>query len=116
MEASTAVEALGALAQQSRLRVFRTLIRTGPQGMAAGEIARRLSVPVNTMSSHLAILKRAKLVKSRKQGRSIIYATNIEGVRSLLAFLIEDCCRGQPDVCGPLIADALVECCEGDAR
>jgi ArsR family transcriptional regulator, arsenate/arsenite/antimonite-responsive transcriptional repressor len=111
MEISEAVEALGALGQESRLRVFRLLVRAGPKGMPAGEIAEHLGVPANTMSSHLAVLSRAGLALSRKQGRSVIYAIDIKGTRKLLAFLVEDCCRGQPEVCRPLIASALAECC-----
>ena len=79
--------------------------------MAAGDIARTLAVPHNTMSSHLAILSRARLVSSRKDGRSIIYAVDLAGTRSLLSFLVEDCCRGEPDVCTPLIESALATCC-----
>ena len=111
MEISSAVEALGALGQESRLRVFRLLVQRGLVGMPAGEIAEHLGVPSNTMSSHLAILARAGLVSSRKQGRSVIYAVDVEGTRNLLAFLVEDCCRGRPDVCRPLIASALARCC-----
>jgi DNA-binding transcriptional ArsR family regulator len=111
MEISKAIEALGALAQESRLHVFRLLIRRGPEGLAAGDIAEQLRVPANTMSSHLAVLSRAGLVSSRKQGRSVIYAINLAGTRKLLAFLVEDCCRGKPDVCRPLIASALEQCC-----
>jgi ArsR family transcriptional regulator, arsenate/arsenite/antimonite-responsive transcriptional repressor len=111
MEISKAIEALGALAQESRLHVFRLLIRRGPEGLAAGDIAEQLGVPANTMSSHLAVLSRAGLVSSRKQGRSVIYAINLAGTRKLLAFLVEDCCRGRPEVCRPLIASALERCC-----
>jgi DNA-binding transcriptional ArsR family regulator len=111
MELSHAVEALSALAQDSRLKVFRLLVRRGPDGLPAGEIARALKAPPNTMSAHLAILSRAGLVSARKQGRSIIYAVNLEGTRRLLAYLVEDCCGGKPDVCRPLIASALAECC-----
>ena len=74
MEIIEAVEALGALGQESRLRVFRLLVRAGPEGVPAGEIAEQLRVPANRMSSHLAVLSRAGLVSSRKQGRSVIYA------------------------------------------
>jgi DNA-binding transcriptional ArsR family regulator len=63
------------------------------------------------MSSHLAVLSRARLVASRKQGRSVIYAVDVEGTRKLLAFLVEDCCQGEPKVCQPLIASALADCC-----
>jgi ArsR family transcriptional regulator len=111
MELTEAVAALNALGQKSRLRVFRLLIRSGPRGMPAGDIAAQLSVPANTMSSHLAVLSRAGLVVSRKQGRSVIYAVDLDGTRKLLAFLVEDCCRGKPEVCRPLIASALARCC-----
>ena len=111
MEITFAVEALGALGQESRLRVFRLLVQRGLEGMPAGEIAEYLGVPSNTMSSHLAVLARAGLVSSRKQGRSVIYAVDVEGTRKLLAFLVEDCCQGKPDVCRPLIASALACCC-----
>jgi DNA-binding transcriptional ArsR family regulator len=111
MELSRAVEALSALAQESRLKVFRLLVRCGPDGMAAGDIARALKAPSPTMSAHLAILSRAGLVSAHKQGRSIIYAVDLEGTRKLLAYLVEDCCRGKPEICRPLIASALAECC-----
>jgi DNA-binding transcriptional ArsR family regulator len=111
MEITGAVSALGALAQASRLKVFRLLVRAGRTGMAAGEIARALSVPANTMSSHLAILTRARLVASRKDGRSIIYSVDLHGTRNLLSFLVEDCCRGEKQVCTSLIESALGACC-----
>jgi DNA-binding transcriptional ArsR family regulator len=110
MEQNEAVAALNALGQESRLRVFRLLIRRGPDGMPAGDIAEQLKVPANTMSSHLAVLSRAGLVASRKQGRSVIYAVDLKGTRRLLAFLVEDCCGGKPEVCRPLLA-CLAECC-----
>lgn len=111
MDSTRAVMALGALAQESRLQVFRLLIKRGPGGVAAGEIARALAVPHNTMSAQLAILSRAGLVTSRRDGRSIIYAVDSDGTRQLLAFLVEDCCRGRPEVCEPLIASALAARC-----
>lgn len=111
MELRTAVQALSALGQDSRLRVFRLLVKCGPDGMPAGDIAEQLNVPTNTMSSHLAVLSRAGLIASRKQGRSVIYGVDVEGTRKLLAFLVEDCCQGKPKVCQPLIAAALAECC-----
>ena len=85
MELETATDALSALAQESRLKVFRLLVRAGANGMAAGDIARTLGIPHNTLSSHLAILARSKLVTSRKQARSIIYAVDLEGRRVALA-------------------------------
>lgn len=110
MDETHAVAALGALAQESRLKVFRLLVREGPRGMPAGDIARMLKVPHNTMSSHLRILARAQLIASRKEGRSVIYAVKLEGTRELLSFLVEDCCHGAPGVCAPLIESALAAC------
>jgi protein-tyrosine-phosphatase/DNA-binding transcriptional ArsR family regulator len=106
MEISNAVGACGALAQESRLKIFRLLVQCGPDGMAAGDIARRLKLPQNTLSFHVAILSRARLVASRKVGRSIIYFVDLEGTRDLLSFLVEDCCGGKAELCGPLIASA----------
>lgn len=114
MELQTATDALSALAQESRLKVFRLLVRAGAGGMAAGDIARTLGIPHNTLSSHLAILSRSNLVASRKQARSIIYAVDLEGTRALLSFLVEDCCGGKPETCAPLIEHALAECCGTD--
>jgi len=111
MDTLDAVSALGALAQESRLKVFRLLIRAGPAGMAAGDVARALAVPHNTMSSHLAILSRAKLVTARKEGRSVIYGVDLDGTRELLLFLVADCCQGEPSVCAPAIESALTACC-----
>jgi DNA-binding transcriptional ArsR family regulator len=111
MDLSITVKALGALAQESRLRAFRLLVRSGPKGLAAGEIARRLDVPHNTLSSHLAILGNAGLVVSHRESRSIIYQVNFAGTRELLAFLMEDCCQGQPELCAPLLDSLLPQCC-----
>jgi len=111
MDVSEAVSGLSALAQESRLKVFRLLVRAGRDGLAAGDIVRALAVPHNTMSSHLAILSRAKLVQARKDGRSVIYAVDLEGTRGLLSFLVEDCCQGEPAVCGPVIESTLAACC-----
>jgi len=72
--------------------------------MAAGDIARRLKLPQNTLSFHLAALARAGLIASRKEGRSIIYFVDLDGIRGLLSFLIKDCCGGKAELCGPLIA------------
>ena len=107
MDISTTVKALGALAQESRLRAFRLLVNSGPDGIAAGEIARRLEIPHNTLSSHLAILCNAGLVTSRRESRSIIYRVDFDGTRALLAFLMEDCCQGQPELCSPLLDSLL---------
>jgi ArsR family transcriptional regulator, arsenate/arsenite/antimonite-responsive transcriptional repressor len=111
MEIRQAVRALNALAQESRLKVFRLLVTCGPKGLPAGQIATKLRVPANTMSSHLGILFDAGLVHSRKEGRSIIYAVNVKGTRALLSFLVEDCCRGSSEVCRPIIEATLIDCC-----
>ena len=95
---------------------FRRLVRCGADGLAAGEIARALGVPHNTMSAHLAILANAGLVTSRREGRSILYAVDFARVRDLLAFLMEDCCRGKPEDCAPLIARILPQRCAQDEK
>jgi DNA-binding transcriptional ArsR family regulator len=100
MESTAAIERLGALAHPARLAVFRRLVQAGPSGMAAGEIARALDAPANTLSNQLAILSRAGLIHARRQARSIIYATDYGAVRELLDFLTQDCCNGHPEVCG----------------
>jgi ArsR family transcriptional regulator, arsenate/arsenite/antimonite-responsive transcriptional repressor len=112
MESYSAVKRLSALAQDSRLAVFRLLIKTGPDGLAAGEVARMLQITPNTLSTHLSILANAGLVVSRREGRSIIYAVDFEGMSDLLVYLVEDCCQGRPEVCAPLAQAAKrVACC-----
>ncbi len=111
MELSKTIKALGALAQESRLQAFRLLVRGGPDGLPAGEIARTLGIPHNTLSSHLAILVNADLVKSHRQSRSIIYRIDFEGTRELLSFLMEDCCQGRPELCAPVLDSLLPGCC-----
>lgn len=103
MESNEATESLSALAQVTRLDVFRLLVRHEPDGMAAGDIARALDVPANTLSSHLAILVRADLIGSERRSRSIIYRANVAALRDLMLFLAKDCCGGRRDLCAPLI-------------
>jgi len=110
MENELAISALSALAQGTRLDTFRLLVRHEPDGLAAGEIARQLDVPQNTMSAHLGILTRAGLVRSERHSRSIIYRADLDGLRALTLFLLKDCCGGNPQVCAPLIAE-LSPCC-----
>ena len=102
MELSEAAGALGALAQESRLSVFRLLVQRGPRGLAAGEIAERLRIPAPTLSFHLAQLGHAGLVGSRREGRSIIYAADYAGMQRLMAFLTEHCCREDVAGCAPV--------------
>lgn len=95
MEVKGAVEALGALAQASRLEVYRLLVQAGPAGMPASEIAEQVGVPANTLSFHLKSLSHADLVQSRQEGRFIYYSANYERMNALLAFLTENCCGGR---------------------
>ncbi|MEW5688369.1 MAG: metalloregulator ArsR/SmtB family transcription factor [Pseudomonadota bacterium] len=116
MQQDDAIGALGALAHASRLEVFRLLVRAGPSGMAAGEIARALGSLPNTLSTNLGILSAAGLVSSRRDGRSIVYAARYESMRDLLAFLMEDCCAGNPEICAPLTQTPQPACAgEGGA-
>lgn len=105
MESNLAVNALSALAHEGRLAVFRLLVQAGLDGLPAGEIARSLGVPANTMSTHLAILTRAGLTTSERHSRSVVYCANIESLRALMVFLAKDCCQGREDLCGQLIID-----------
>jgi DNA-binding transcriptional ArsR family regulator len=110
MESTEAITALAALAQQTRLETFRLLVRREPDGLPAGDVARLMAVPQNTMSAHLAILARAGLVRGERRSRSIVYRADLARVRALVTFLLKDCCDGRPELCGPLIDD-LVPCC-----
>ncbi len=110
MESESAILSLSALAQSTRLDVFRLLVRHEPKGLAAGEIARQLEVPQNTMSAHLGILARAGVVRSERHSRSIIYRADLAALRGMMLFLVKDCCGGRSELCAPLIAD-LIPCC-----
>jgi len=101
MEIKQVVVALSALAQTSRLEIFRLLVRVGEQGLPAGRIAAQLGIPSATLSFHLKELTHAGLLGQRREGRSIIYALNVETMRALLAYLQEDCCQGRPELCQP---------------
>jgi len=111
MDGSDAIAAFAALAQETRLAVFRRLIQAGPNGLGAGEIAEGEGALPSTMSHHLATLERAGLVSARRTGRSAIYAADYEGIRRLLTFLMDDCCQGRPEICGAGLS-AAVACCE----
>jgi ArsR family transcriptional regulator len=110
MDEISAIAALAALAQSTRLDTFRLLVAREPEGVPAGELARLIEVPQNTMSAHLAILARAGLIDGERQSRSIIYRANLDRVREVALFLLKDCCGGRPDLCAPIIAD-LNPCC-----
>ncbi len=110
MDSTVAIGALAALAQSTRLEAFRLLVSREPDGVAAGELARLLAIPQNTMSSHLAVLARAGLVHGERRSRSIIYRADLERFRSVALFLVEDCCGGRVEFCAPVISD-LSACC-----
>ena len=109
MDTESAILALAALAQATRLDVFRLLVKHEPDGLPAGDLARSLAVPHNTMSSHLSILSRAGLVNGERHSRSIIYRADLERLRELMLFLLKDCCGGNAELCAPLVA-YLVPC------
>lgn len=113
MDIDAAVRTLAALAQPTRLETFRLLVRHEPRGLAAGEVARQIGVPQNTMSTHLAMLARAGLVRSERHSRSIVYRADLPRLRDMMLFLAKDCCGGRAELCAPLIAD-LIPCCRGD--
>lgn len=117
MDAKQALAALAALAQDTRLAVFRRLVREGPDGLPAGRLANETGVAPATLSFHLAQLERAGLLSARRRSRQIYYAIDLAGTRALLSFLTEDCCQGRPDICGGLAANlACADSGPGGAR
>jgi ArsR family transcriptional regulator len=115
MESEKVVLALAALAQTTRLEVFRLLVKLEPDGLAAGELARSLAIPQNTMSSHLSVLSRAGLVSAQRFGRSIVYRADLACFRAVMLFMLRDCCEGRPEICAPLIED-LTPCCSAKPK
>jgi ArsR family transcriptional regulator len=115
MEDEQAIMALAALAQPTRMQAFRTLVKHEPDGMAAGDLARLLEVPQNTLSAHLAILSRADLATSERHSRSIVYRANLGQFQKVALFLLQDCCGGRPEICAPLI-ERLTPCCPPKAK
>lgn len=110
MEQATALETLGALAHPSRLATFRLLVRHEPEGLPTGELADMLSLPQSTFSTHLAVLARAGLVRSDKQGRRMVQRVNLDALRDLMTFLAKDCCQGRAELCEPLVAELTARC------
>lgn len=110
MDNIEAIAVLAALGQTTRLDTFRLLVRREPEGIPAGELARLMATPQNTMSAHLSILSRVGLVSGERRSRSIIYRANLEQLREMTLFLLKDCCGGRSEICAPLIAD-LSPCC-----
>ena len=111
METKDAVKALAALAQETRLSIFRLLVQAGPQGVAAGRIGESLDVPAATLSFHLKELSHAGLVSSRQEGRFIYYSTDFERMAGLMTFLTQNCCQGMPEECLTVVETALGRCC-----
>ena len=109
MDIESATAALGALAQTTRLEVFRLLVRHEPEGLPAGEIAERIGTPQNTMSTNLSILARSKLVSAERRSRQMIYRADLDTLRALTLFLVKDCCQGRAELCEPLLAE--LTCC-----
>lgn len=103
MEEYNVLAAFSALSQQTRLDVFRLLVKAGAEGILSGEIGDKLNVRQNTMSANLTVLLNAGLVVKERQGRTIRYFADFEAVRGLLAFLMEDCCGGNPELCQSII-------------
>ena len=111
MELKTAITALAALAQETRLSIFRSLVEAGPEGLAAGRIGEILDVPPATLSFHLKELARAGLVSARQEGRFIYYAADFERMAALMSYLTRNCCRGMPEECLTVMETALSRCC-----
>lgn len=111
MKKVNAIAALSALAQETRLDIFRTLVQKGPEGMAAGDIADKLGQPAPTLSFHLNQLRFAGLVSSHRVSRSIIYSANFKAMSDLLAYLTENCCGGNPELCAPAAAEGCAPAC-----
>jgi ArsR family transcriptional regulator, arsenate/arsenite/antimonite-responsive transcriptional repressor len=118
MEKPHAIAALAALAQESRLDIFRLLVQTGTEGLPAGQIGERLGLPSATLSFHLNQLKHAGLITFRRDGRSLIYAAAYPAMNALLAYLTENCCQGDVDACGTGVCDntTLVTAKQGNTR
>lgn len=110
MEIQTAVANLSALAHEGRLAIFRLLVTAGPEGVAAGDIARHVQSPPSTATANLHILAQAGLIASRREGRSIRYSANFGVMTDLLGFLMADCCGGRPEICAPLAGLSSARC------
>ena len=109
MEIINAIASFAALSQDTRLKAFRLLVSQEPEGLPAGEIARQLSVPHNTMSAHLSVLARAGWVVSQRHSRQIIYRASLSHMEEVIQFLLQDCCAGHPELCASLM-DSLSGC------
>ncbi|GAA3677487.1 MULTISPECIES: ArsR/SmtB family transcription factor [Acetobacteraceae] len=113
MDTESSLSALSALSQSTRLEIFRLLVRHEPDGLPAGDVARHLNVPQNTISAHLATLTRAGLLTSQRHSRVIVYRACLPRLRELMLFLVKDCCGRSPELCEPLVAE-LSSCCPSE--
>lgn len=112
MESQNAIEKLSSLAHTGRLSVFRLLVKAAPDGLAAGDIARQLNIPPNTLSAQLTLLSHAGLVRNRREGRSIVYSADTAAMTDLILYLMQDCCSGRPEICEPVVhAVNSAPCC-----
>ena len=110
MDKKDALAALASLGQETRLDIFRLLVRAGSQGVPAGEVAAGVGAVQNTVSSHLKVLAQAGLIRPERDGRIIRYRADMTGFRDLLAYLMEDCCAGAPELCRPVIDAVTCRC------
>lgn len=110
MDKTSSLAALAALGQETRLDIFRLLVRAGVDGVPAGEVAARLGAVQNTVSSHLKVLSQAGLIRPERDGRIVRYVADMTGFRDLLAYLMEDCCGGEPELCRPAIDAVTCRC------
>jgi DNA-binding transcriptional ArsR family regulator len=111
MDDKKAQDAFAALAQPTRLKAFRKLVAAHPQGLPAGEIAAFCKVPHNTMSTHLAALTRARLITVARAGRVMSYRADLDGLRGVIDYLMNDCCGGRPEICAPVVEQFNAACC-----
>ncbi len=114
MNDAAAIASLSAIAHHTRLGAFRLLVKAGPDGVPAGEIARTLGVPATTMSTHLSILTNAGLIEPRRESRTVYYSLRTSEVSALFDFLMADCCQGRPELCGALAGAG--DCRPGETR
>ncbi|UVC06674.1 helix-turn-helix transcriptional regulator [Rhizobium sp. TH2] len=114
MDERQALMSFGALSQETRLRIIRTLVVAGPDGMAAGAIAEKMEVSPSNVSFHLKELERAGLISQQRESRSIVYTASYEALGALVRFLMEDCCAGNPEICAP--AREVAACCSPSAK
>lgn len=116
MEIKATVTALGALAQETRLSIYRLLVEAGPDGVSAGRIGETLEVPGATLSFHLKELARAGLVSTRQEKQFIYYAVDFERMAALMTYLTQNCCQGMPEACLTVVETALGRCCPPQSK